>query len=286
MKTLLLFYMSAVSVAFSAGLTDLSYIVINGNVTITDCDTSATGSLSIPATIEDFPVTAIGASAFRDCSKLTNIILPSSLTTIEAWAFNSCFDLTEITIPAGVLTIERSIFYKCIDLKTIRFESQIAPSISGATFSGSKVEIIIYPYNATGYGDTFGGVASFEGTPPIMDNFLETYPTATAYLDSDDDKDGRSLLMEYALNSDPIQSQDSASLPFQIIDFSESQYFSVTYRKAQLGVVYTVESSGDLLTWNTDEVIEIEPGDINSDTTTGVPVGRNTRFIRLKVRIE
>jgi len=55
-----------------------SYVVnANGiSVTITDCNTAASGALVIPETIEGKPVTSIiGQSAFRDCSSLTSITI-------------------------------------------------------------------------------------------------------------------------------------------------------------------------------------------------------------------
>lgn len=51
----------------------LTYTVTNGEVTITDCSTSAAGELVIPSTIEGYPVTSIGNYAFRYCSSLTSI---------------------------------------------------------------------------------------------------------------------------------------------------------------------------------------------------------------------
>ncbi len=39
-------------------------------VTITDCDTAASGALVIPETIEGKPVTRIGDYAFRSCTSL------------------------------------------------------------------------------------------------------------------------------------------------------------------------------------------------------------------------
>ena len=46
----------------------LIYQIEDGQVTIIDCDASASGALEIPATIEGYSVTTIGSSAFYHCS--------------------------------------------------------------------------------------------------------------------------------------------------------------------------------------------------------------------------
>ena len=49
----------------------LSYGIVGDSITITGCDTAASGALVIPDTIAGKPVTAIGDNAFYDCSNLT-----------------------------------------------------------------------------------------------------------------------------------------------------------------------------------------------------------------------
>jgi hypothetical protein len=75
----------------AADLNDLTYQVNAENtVTITGCDSAASGELIIPTTIEGYPVTTIGESAFYFCTELTNIDIPSSVTAAGAYAFYGC----------------------------------------------------------------------------------------------------------------------------------------------------------------------------------------------------
>ena len=53
-------------------------------------------------------------SVFKNCARLVNIILPSSLTTIGAYAFYYCTNLTSVTIPQSVKTIGSSAFYNTV----------------------------------------------------------------------------------------------------------------------------------------------------------------------------
>ena len=69
----------------AASLADLTYTTTGGKVTITDCDTAATGELVIPDTIEGNPVTSIGNQAFYQCTSLTSITIPDGDLISKNW---------------------------------------------------------------------------------------------------------------------------------------------------------------------------------------------------------
>ena len=71
----------------AASLADLTWTTTLGEVTITDCDTAATGELIIPDTIEGNPVTSIGTFAFDSCSSLTAVTFLGDAPKIENDAF-------------------------------------------------------------------------------------------------------------------------------------------------------------------------------------------------------
>ncbi|MBO5831047.1 MAG: leucine-rich repeat domain-containing protein [Alistipes sp.] len=76
------------------------------------------------------PVTAIGPYAFRHCTALQHIGLPSTLQKIEEGAFSGCSSLSDITIPEGVVEIGNNPFDKCKSLTCIVFESLTPPAIT------------------------------------------------------------------------------------------------------------------------------------------------------------
>ena len=82
-------------------------------------------------------MTTIGISAFTNCSSLTSITIPSSVTSIGLYAFQDCSSLTSITIPNSVTSIKEAAFYNCSDLTSITIPNSVT-SIGGDAFANTK----------------------------------------------------------------------------------------------------------------------------------------------------
>ncbi len=101
--------------AEAASVSQLSYNINNGEVTITSISMYGTGSLTIPETIEGYPVTEIGYYAFYR-SNISSVTIPNSVKTIGGGAFRQAFSLETITLGTGVT----SIGYNAFDSSGIR----------------------------------------------------------------------------------------------------------------------------------------------------------------------
>lgn len=89
-----------------------------GSYAFSDC--SGLTTINIPNS-----VTTIEDNAFKNCSGLTTINIPNSVTAIEEWAFYGCSGLATINIPNSVTTIGACAFYRCFGLTTINIPNSV-----------------------------------------------------------------------------------------------------------------------------------------------------------------
>ena len=102
---------------------------------ITDCDTSAKGTIEVPREMKGIVVTGIGDRAFDSCDNLTIISTHESITNIGKYAFNNCSGLISINISEGVMSIGDGAFCYCSNLTNIKIPESVT-SIGDAAFFG------------------------------------------------------------------------------------------------------------------------------------------------------
>jgi len=93
------------------------YRVENGNAIITDFEGGAT-LVTIPASLDGYPVIAIGERAFEG-SCVAAVVIPEGVKSIEWFAFYGCSALLDISIPLSVDSIGYAVFDGCENLTVV-----------------------------------------------------------------------------------------------------------------------------------------------------------------------
>ena len=111
---------------------------------------------TIPETVTyngtTYCVTSIGDYAFRLCSSLSSIILPSSVTSIGDCAFDECSSLTSVTIPSSVTSIGSFAFHVCSSLSSIILPSSVTSIGSEAFKYCFSLTSVTIPSSVTSIG--------------------------------------------------------------------------------------------------------------------------------------
>ena len=117
-----------------------------------------TGNLILPDSVSymgrTYSVSYICEGAFRDCSGLTSITIPSTVTSIRNRVFSGCSGLTSVTIPNSVTSIGDYAFYNCSGLTGILSLPNMITSIGQYAFYGcSQLSgVLIIPNTVTNIG--------------------------------------------------------------------------------------------------------------------------------------
>ena len=119
-------------------------------------DRAQGGKLLIPSVVEGKPVVEIGVQCFKDCKKLTSVVLPDTVEKIGTAAFSNCENLKRVRLPYYLKTLDTNAFGYCSSLTKITLPpnlEEVGPGIFKAC--DSLVEITMpentgLPYAAEG----------------------------------------------------------------------------------------------------------------------------------------
>lgn len=108
-------------------------------------------------------ISYIGAKSFYNCSGLTNLALPESLTTIESYAFMGCTGLTSLTLPKSLTTIKGAVFYGCSGLTSVKLPENLSEIGERAFYGCSSLKKLEIPSDIESIGEScLGGCRSLE----------------------------------------------------------------------------------------------------------------------------
>lgn len=94
------------------------YKIRNGGAVITGY-LGEESTVVIPSSLGGYPVQAIGEDAFSSCYAVERVIVPEGVTELERIAFRFCTGLTYIQLPSTLRSIGENAFYRCEGLEEI-----------------------------------------------------------------------------------------------------------------------------------------------------------------------
>ena len=139
-----------------ATINDIKYYLLNGEATIMVQKESLSGKIVIPEYVyysgEDYKVVNVANNAFKN-TKISEIVLPNSITSIGDHCFFDCSNLALITLPDGITSLGESCFFGCSSLESITLPVGIT-SLGESCFSGcSLLSSITLPNGITSLGE-------------------------------------------------------------------------------------------------------------------------------------
>ena len=126
-------------------------VLTDGTVELTKYS-GYTSKLNLPSKLVKYTVTSIGEGAFRECSYLTEVSLPSSITSIGKQAF-FLSGIRSISLPSSLTSIGDSAFTNCWILKNISIPESVTFIGAGAFGGCCSLETISIPNGVTSIGD-------------------------------------------------------------------------------------------------------------------------------------
>ncbi len=179
---------------------------------------------------------SIGQRAFYDCTSLTSITIPDSVTSIGDYAFEYCDSLTSVTIGNGVTIIGGGAFANCIGLTSITIGESVT-SVGAGAFS-MCVNLSDVRFNAVAMDDFASG------------NYSVFYGSGTGC-------DGMNIVF----------SKKVTKVPAYLFYQSTAQYYIFKLASVDFEAEGVCESIGDYAFYNCDSLTSVTIG--NSVTTIG-----------------
>lgn len=176
--------------AYDFSVDGLFYRIIdqaNKKVAVTQGDSKAIGSITIPETVNycgliyevtqidryafyscsdlekitfGSKVETIGESAFGYCKNLSSVLINENLVTIGESAFEYCSSLTSFTVGSKVRFLSKWAFRECENLENVKFNEGLT-TIGDEAFNGCKILTnVSIPNSVLEMGDILFGVAN------------------------------------------------------------------------------------------------------------------------------
>ncbi|MBQ4527060.1 MAG: leucine-rich repeat protein [Clostridia bacterium] len=133
-----------------------TYTVSNGEATITSCDKSASGIVTIPDTLGGYPVTTIGYNPFYDCDNITGLVFGKNVKSIGSYTTLGCDNIASISMTDSVTSIGQYAFGNLDKLEFIILSKNITSMGNGVLQNCNNLRWVVLPDKITALvPDTF-----------------------------------------------------------------------------------------------------------------------------------
>ena len=112
--------------------------------------------INIPEQIDGYMIASIGDNAFKNCSTVSNITIPVTVTSIGDSAFAGCSAITDITIPASVTSIGNEAFSNCASLTSLVMLSTTPPAMGDDVLADTAATVSVPAAGVTAYKEADG----------------------------------------------------------------------------------------------------------------------------------
>ena len=104
-------------------------------------------NIVLPTSIE-----SIGCTAFYGCKNMSFIIIPSSVKTIDDRAFEACSNIEQVFMSQNLMTIGSRAFYNCVKLLEVFYTGASKPKIGSDAFYNVRTAMESYVPSVAVYG--------------------------------------------------------------------------------------------------------------------------------------
>ena len=146
-------YRIEVQAGISEASGDYDYEIKEDGVEITKYNGNG-GDVVIPSKIDGKKVIGIGYRAFLDCSSLTSVMIPDSVSSIGISAFYGCSSLTSVSIPDSVTSIGDHAFQSCSSLTSVSIPDSVSSIGDHAFFECTSLTSVSIPDSVTSIKDS------------------------------------------------------------------------------------------------------------------------------------
>ena len=147
---------------------DYCFTIRNGAVTFLPHKWEGGRVLRIPETVDGETVTALAPGCFRDCTRLTTIVLPETVTSIGREAFSGCSELLGLYLHEGMESIGPRAFEGCISMESVYIPGSVTEIAPGCFDDCAALLYIFYE-------------GEFEDWDELYADFINPFTTAICH---------------------------------------------------------------------------------------------------------